>query len=588
MSIRSKLFLTNSIVVILLLVSLTFVFEHYSRQAVLAKIEENNRNSLSQLAENMDNFLGSYEQIADLLYMDDGLQEQLLRPFHSISDLHSAYFERVFPLLQSIRSTKEIRNLTLYSNNPNYWIGDIKPLDALPLQIASSCYPASEPKFRSIRSWSGVREDNEEQILRLTQRLNHHSQRACLFAAIDVDVRLLEAFVRLDSSQSRLVVSLPDGGIVFDSSEAGAFGGRLEDQWFYADGSPVETGRVVREDGKEYWAAERTLQSRNSVRGIRIVSLTPLNQLAMGAREMRATALLLLLVAIGLFVIVNYLITSGLTRRLIGLSVKMRKTDIENLQPIEAVEGNDEVSQLGRRFNEMVGRMQRLITEVYESKLERQELELRTKESQLYALQTQVNPHYLFNTLNAIRGNLLEKGDRENAEIVTLLARSFRNVLGKSGQMVTLAEELDIVETYLKIQAFRFADRLSYSLAVPRPLHRIGVPKLSLQTLVENAIVHALEPSAGSIHIAIRAVLGRESGFTLTVEDNGPGIAPEQLAAIRERLDAPDQPEDAYRIGLRNVHQRLRQSFGPAYGLRVESEAGQGARLSLILPLDMT
>lgn len=589
MSIRSKLFLTNGAVVILLLASLTFVFENYSRGTILDKLKENNGRALSQFADNVDSLLKSYEQIADLLYMNDPLQETLQQQnSQSLSEQHNEYFDNVMPLLTSIRSSKPISKLILYSDNTAFQLGDIRPIAEMPELVELSACSSNEPQFGSFRSWS-KEEANGKNVLRLTQRLNHQDPRACLFAAIDVDIGQLEEFFRIENAKSQYIISLPDGNVIFDNTIPGFYGGKVEDYWFFQGNRNVEPegDRVVRTDNREYLLASRILHSRNSVDGMRIISLTPLNELMEGTREIRSTALLLFLGALVLFVIANYMISSRLTRRLIELSVIMRKTDMDNLQTIKHIKGRDEVSQLSSMFNDMVQRMQRLILEVYEHELGRKEMELRTKESELYALQTQVNPHYLFNTLNAIRGNLLEKGDQENADIVTLLAKSFRNVLGKSGRMLTVAEELDIVETYLKIQAFRFSDRLRYVIDVPRPLHRMKLPKLSLQTIVENAIVHGLEPSDKETTIAIRAELYDEGRFGLLVEDDGPGITGDRLAAIRERLQSAEQPDDSLHIGMRNVHQRLRQSFGAEYGLVLTSVEGEGTTIVLNLPLEI-
>ncbi|OUS75083.1 hypothetical protein B1748_19480 [Paenibacillus sp. MY03] len=586
MSIRTKLFLSNGAVVILLLTSLTFIFEHFSRQMILEKIMESNSNSFSQMTENVDSLLKTYEQTADVLYMDDSLQATLLQEIHSLALQHTEYTELIVPLMESIRSTKDIVNFQLFTNNDTFQLGVVRPLSEAPELASKSGCDTSSPSYRSLRSWTLEKGAGGENLLRLSQRLNHLDMKACLFVSIDVDVNVLVDFIKAKDNPNQIVFSLSDGKVVFDNASDHAGAARLEDYWFFPEMNANDDGQLVRTADQEYLLTSRVLDSRNSVNGIQIVFLTQLDALVAGTNAIRTTALVLFVATLAIFVIANYVVSSRLTKRLVELSIKMRKTSLENLQPIQTIKGNDEVSKLGFRFNEMVQRMQRLIREVYESELGRKELELKTKESELYALQTQVNPHYLFNTLNALRGNLLMKGDRENAKIVNLLAKSFRNVLGKSGRMITIAEELDIIETYLNIQAFRFSDRLRFRIDIPKRLHDVAIPKLSLQTLVENTIVHALEPSADGTMIVIRADFD-EQQCRLVVEDNGPGIPCDHLTAIRQRLETADQKkDDSLHIGLRNVHQRLRQSFGPHFGLIIESKPREGTRIIINLPLD--
>lgn len=584
MRIRTKLFLINSMVVIALLASSTFFLETYSRKMIFEQLKENSGYSLAQLAENIDNMFRSYEQIMDFLYMNGMLQERLTRQYSNLSDAYLEYFDHVLPVLESVRNSKEVAIPTIYSDNATMQVGAIKPLDEIRAFSEQSGCSEPVPKSQSLRIWQVAAGSGGESHLRLTQRLNHLNSRACLFVSIEFHANLLTDLIKRESQKIQFIVAMPQGEVVLDSQAAGFEGSQLADQWYHEALVAAPRSAVVAHEGMEYLLTKRELQSRNSIRGVQVASLVPLEELAAGTKAIRQTALALFLAIVAVFVVVNYGTSAGLTRRLTELAYKMRKTDAENFQPIDPIKGSDEVSQLAHMFNGMMHRIGRLIREVYESELSRKELQLRTKESEIYALQTQINPHYLFNTLNAIQGNLLERGDKENAEVVNLLAKSFRNVLARGGQVATLAEELDIVITYLKIQTFRFSDRLAYEIEIPPAMHRLQVPKLALQTLVENAIVHGLEPNAHRTMIRIRAEALGNGRYSLTVEDDGPGIEPGRLAQIRAWLETDSPSEGARHIGLRNVQQRLRFTFGDAYGVRIYSEHGKGTKLVMILP----
>ncbi|WP_217596784.1 sensor histidine kinase [Cohnella sp. GbtcB17] len=575
MNIRTKLFWTNGAVVVILTASLTYFLENYARSSMLDILQESAGHSLSQLAENVDSTLRSYEQVADYLYMDDLLQERLLKTFDAYPEAHEEYFEFVKPQLYSISSSTEILDIAIYTDNASFHVGSIRPLEELAPQLqAHPCIRGGAVGTESLRTWSASGDRPGRLIL--TQRMNHLNPRSCLFFQIENDANKVADLIKMEGERSRFLVLLPDGSSVMDSVDSSA-----ESKEELLDSiRSAEGGRVVDLEGEAYLLNSQRLSSRNSVEGLQVASLLPLEELEAKTGVIRQMALLFFLFTLAAFVVVNYIVSNRITRRLRQLSSKMRRTDMDSLQPIGHVRGNDEVSHLGHMFNDMVLRMQRLLGEVYESELREKELQLRTKEAELYALQTQINPHYLYNTLNSIRGNLLENGDRPNAEIVGLLAKSFRQMLGKSGGMIPLEEELGIVETYLRIQAFRYPDRLKYRIEVEENLLRLRVPKLSLQILVENSIVHGLEPKESPTTIVVSAEK-EEEAILLRVEDDGIGLEPARAAQILARLSG--SAVDGDHIGLLNVHQRL-QSLGSEFGIRLTGKPGEGTTTTMRIP----
>jgi len=583
----TKWFLTNMLIVLLLLGSLTYLMNNYSREIIYSKIQDNSRYSVSQLALNIDHLLLSYEQTMDFLFTNDNMQERLLADYDSFADAQAMYFETVDSLIRSLRGSREIDRFVFYSENPLFGFAGFRLIDDRVKR--TDWYTAFQSNPRVSKIWWPPIEDpyTHKGIYRLTQRLNNLKAGAQLYVTMDLDVRLFYNLIASENASHRFIAALPNGSVLMDSHRREAYENHLQDYWIYEYMGQSEAGSVrVTKDHSDYLLIYQTLSSRSSVRGLKVVSLIPMDELLTNANEMQRIAILLFVAAMVVSLLLIYGLSLGLTKRLTKLASAMQNMNMEQLQPIVDMKGNDEVNALVRMFNGMIDRIDKLIRDVYQSEINRQELELRTKESELYALQTQINPHYLFNTLTAIRGSLLEKGDDANAEMIKLLAHSFRHVLGKSGQLIRLSEELETVDTYLRIQSFRFAGRFRYDIAVPEALKRYAIPRLSLQTLVENAIIHALERSEKATVLAIRAEVLNGAAFTVSVEDNGPGIAPEELALIMERLNEPSQPPDEKRIGLRNVHQRLRRTFGPAYGLLIESEEGSGTKVCVVLPAE--
>ncbi|CAM4389500.1 cache domain-containing sensor histidine kinase [Paenibacillus tarimensis] len=283
------------------------------------------------------------------------------------------------------------------------------------------------------------------------------------------------------------------------------------------------------------------------------------------------------------FILLAYVLSFGFAASLVRpvrrLYQFMKRVEIGDLKGSVEVESKDEIGKLSAGFNKMVSRLHELLEEVYFSKLRETEMSLRQKDTELKMLQAQINPHFLYNALETIRGMALEHDRDDIASMSASLSRLLRYNVKDDSPVVTLRQELEVAEVYLKIQSFRFEDRLSYDLSIPQQALEFPVPKFTLQPLIENSIVHGLEPEAGGIRISITAELLREDAYILTVSDTGAGMAPEQVTQF---MKADEQPRG--HIGIRNVQLRIRHLFGEPYGLDVASQRGIGTEIKLVLP----
>jgi sensor histidine kinase YesM len=320
---------------------------------------------------------------------------------------------------------------------------------------------------------------------------------------------------------------------------------------------------------------------------MKVIAFIPVDELMPKIDQLRSISYLLFGAAFLISAVLIGMISVGMTRRLSELSFRMKRVHKDNFQSFVVVKGKDEVAQLGEMFNLMVKRLGQLISEVYQAEIDRKEQAYRTKEVELYALQTQINPHFLFNVLNMIRGKLLVAGERDTAKVVGLLAKSFRMMLKSGGQMTRLAEEIDFVDNYLQIQQYRFGHKFTYSIDIPKDRMEVSIPKLILQPLVENAISHAIElnPNESKIWVTGETV---EDRLLLTVGDDGLGIPAERLAEIEIWLAEQDSLSTDSHIGLRNVHARLKYLYGDEYGIRISSVEGEGTTITLMIPLQDT
>ncbi|HZG74350.1 MAG TPA: histidine kinase, partial [Paenibacillus sp.] len=430
-----------------------------------------------------------------------------------------------------------------------------------------------------------VTQGDNKPVFSFRKRLNNFDPASVRVVSLEIKIDVLHDLINEESKSKRFLFILPNGDVLLDTGNQEQVAS-VEDLPFkdHLVSGASSGSFTYRHANETYQIFFQTLESRNTVKGMKVVSYVPLTEIMPKIDQLKSLAAALLVIAFLVSALLISLFSVGLTRRLSELSSKMRTLSRDNFESFVVVKGKDEVAQLGEMFNMMVRRLRELIREVYQSELDRREHELRTKEVELYALQTQINPHFLFNVLNMIRGKLLIAGERENAKVVGLLAKSFRMMLKKGGQTIPLSEELEFVDIYLQIQQYRFGDKFSYSIELDDAFRKVDVPKLCVQPLVENALSHGVELSPTRSHISIRGD-AKDGRLHVVVSDDGLGMPPARLEEVRGWLLQAESLELDEHIGLRNVHLRLRQLYGEEYGLVVDSEEGRGTSVTMIIPL---
>ncbi len=274
-----------------------------------------------------------------------------------------------------------------------------------------------------------------------------------------------------------------------------------------------------------------------------------------------------------LFGILFFIVQSkSVVKPLKRLTKEMAKVKSGNLNVHLEIRSKDEIGRVSYIFIDMVGQIQNLIEKVYKG-------QIREKEAELKALQAQINPHFLYNTLDSIRWMAVKRKAYDIGEQIEALSDLFRHTLNQGRETTTIGREIDHLKNYLLIQQNRFADKLSWDIEVDPTLMEEPVPTLLLQPLVENAIIHGIEPKIGSGTLRV-SVFERLAGeIVLRVQDDGVGIG---AGLIDEILKV--EPEGHKGFALRNIADRLRLRYGSSSKLEVRSEPGQGACVELTIP----
>jgi two-component system sensor histidine kinase YesM len=254
------------------------------------------------------------------------------------------------------------------------------------------------------------------------------------------------------------------------------------------------------------------------------------------------------------------------------LAKSMTKVGKGEFNTLVTIKGEDEIAMLGNYFNRMVLHLQDLISDLYDE-------QKRKQKAQFQALQAQINPHFLLNTLNSIKWMALLSGADHISEMITKLGKLLNFTMRNEQEFVTLQEELEYLQVYLSLQEIRYHDQITFTYNIPEALLDCEVLKFTLQPAVENSIIHGnrfpllidlhAEEINGNLHIVM--------------QDNGVGMSMEMIQQVESSMNQPHAKFSG--IGIRNVNERIKLHFGMQYGMQISSVEGEGVRLQLVLPL---
>lgn len=276
-----------------------------------------------------------------------------------------------------------------------------------------------------------------------------------------------------------------------------------------------------------------------------------------------------------LVIILSYYIPRSITMPITRISRVTDQVAKGNLSVRAAAESGAEARMLSDSLNAMIDKINELLDQVTTE-------QIRLRKAEFELLQAQINPHFLYNTLDTIVW-LAEAGDQKRVvSMVGNLSDFFRTSLNQGKDIISIREELAHVRSYLEIQQVRYQDILRYEITVPEDLYEYKIPKITIQPLVENALYHGIKNKRGQGTITVSGKRN-ENGFVLYVRDNGIGMTQERLKEVRAGIQKLSYTgKEIY--GLYNVNERIRLNFGETYGISIESTYGEGTCVSISLP----
>ncbi|MFB9279473.1 sensor histidine kinase [Cohnella cellulosilytica] len=334
-----------------------------------------------------------------------------------------------------------------------------------------------------------------------------------------------------------------------------------------------------------------TTYSASDFTGWRIMAVVPLPEMASGLHVARNSIIMVMLFLLAFVFLIVPLLTRALLAPVMKLNKNMREVRRGDLNvTVDVLPSRDEFQMLGNNFAHMLTTLNELIDKVYRFQIREMNLELRQKDATIHALQNQINPHFLYNSLDIIKSIAFLEDVPKIERMVGNLAAFFRYTAKSDRIEVSLRDEIVHLNEYLEIIRIRFNDRHIGKNYIPEKYMDVRLVKLTVQPIVENAVKYAVEATHGEAEIIISAYDAQDDLF-IEVVDNGPGIDEERMNLIREQLSASG--DDYYEsptpgdksVGLANVHARLKLQYGTPYGLSVVSFPGRGAAVTVRIPM---
>lgn len=338
-------------------------------------------------------------------------------------------------------------------------------------------------------------------------------------------------------------------------------------------------------DGEDILVQVKDLEQAD---GWRVVSMIPVQELTADMNPIRKVSIIVGIGMILSMLIMGSFFMNNLMRPVMGLVLDMKRVGSRDMGFRIKVRSTNEVGMLACDINRVINEREEMARDMINTQARLYESELSQKQAEFSALQSQINPHFLYNTLNCISSIGLEYGSREIAQITSCMSKIFRYSI-KKDNLVRIRDELDCIQAYMNIIAIRYENKFIIDIDVDQGLLEMQTPKMILQPIVENAVYHGLERMDQGGRLQVTGSIDAHGDVCFQITDTGKGMEPEQLASLQAKLgmaspeSAPDgQP--ATSIGLSNIHNRLRLLFGEGYGIAIESQLGHGTTVTLRIP----
>lgn len=581
LSIRSKLILVLFIQILIPLVLIGFLSYKNSESIIKENSTDYSRDILNMIQLRLGDYLENLTKISqDLLY-----EEKIYDVLKSSTDIEDPLKRFEFEdtvnshLKMVVISRPEIRSLCIFANDGKIYYQDDNTKEAgLKEEIPYFDMIEEARRQKGKPTIHVVSENKRVKNIYLVRQINDRdSFKELGLLVMHIKKELLdEVYQGLTGNLQNIIILSADKELIAsrDYEDLAIYSGVLNK----IDG---DIGEKIEEESGVF-VSYITLKNI----GWKIVAYVALDELYKDANTLRKNIIMLCLVVIVILTMLTLLIAVDIVKPINRLVNGMKKVQAGESNVRIQVDRQDELGFLNKAFNEMSSEIHHLVNWVYREQLTR-------KEAELKALQSQINPHFLFNTLEAINWMAQLNNVPEISSTVSDLSDLMEASIGRDDRLITIKEEFSYADKYISLQKRRFGDRIELVKNIQPVVNGVKIPRLLIQPLIENAVYHGIERTRGKGVITLNAIeIEKERCIDIEVIDNGAGMETEDLEQLNERLSLDNDTyfkglsnKKSRSIGIENVNRRIKLFYGENYGLKIKSEVGKFTKVVVTIPI---
>lgn len=536
-------------------------------------------SNLDKIEIRLETILNRVTQISDLIYISRDIDRLLSENYQTTLDMYNAYSS--YPIFDDyLKYYDEVETIQFYMTKPmitnSYFIHADEEMQE------KKWYQEAVDKRGRI-SWI-VKEEQwtGEQYLTLTRSVYNQQDQLLGVLAIYLSQEKLKEII--DSEIHDVFITLDESQVIYNHNQDLLFTYPSFLKGLPGDSEENELYDYRYKDKDVKINLHRLRPHKSLSNELQIVTIIPIEDLMKQSNAIFKRGYWIITIALMSSILAFWIFSKIFNSRINLLKHAMTKVARGKFNIKPTIRGSDEIGKAYGELYQTSQSLQKLIDEVYVHKIKEERWRRQQKESEFKMLSSQINPHFLYNTLEMIRMKAIVNKDKEVATLIQKLSKMMRSALERTDRPVPLTDELDLIKTYLEIQKMRFGDKLDYEINIQTDLSDYQIFPLLIQPLVENAIIHGLEPKIDLGKLSI-TVVEKQGQLKIVVCDDGVGMDANRLSEVRKHLNTIDDKEGK-RIGIRNVHQRIKLYYGDLYGVNISSQLNQGTRITITLPID--
>lgn len=573
LSLAKKFSLTSIGFFFLTILVLTVLIQFLYEKSVLNITSESYKEKFEIVSDNSQSILENSGKIAKVILTDEAIQNWFLQDSEESADQlkYKMQVEKRLDYLDALYPDKQYSSISVF--------------DSYGHMVNSNSIRSEASKYEQF--FNIIKENYNVKWLDLYEvSLGDYEKNGIGYIRYyrDYDSGLIKGYVLIEYQSPLLInnfahirygetgsylIADTDGNKKIENDQD-VSGNISEEEYFQWAEDNKKGGKVFRIDGKRYLVTASVIPTLDWL----MIGLTPVNELTKAGKAMTQIIYVVGIIAALISTFFSLRVSRSVTKPLIYLTDTMKKFGKGDLFVRVPVLYEDEIGILSEEFNKMSEQIRQLVDQVYREQRAK-------KKSELAALQAQINPHFLYNTLNSVSSLIKMNCPDEAFIMIQAIGTFYRTSLSDGKTLIPLEQEITNIENYIKIQKVRYGNKIEYEIDIENEILQEWIVKLTLQPLVENSIYHGIKEMRGKGIIRIKGWKEKNKVF-IQVSDNGLGIPEEKL----EELFSKDYREKGSAFGLFNIQQRLQIYFGKEYGLTVESKLSQGTKATVCIPVD--